>query len=47
MQTMMTFTTWLINQLPSFLLAEPICYFVYTAILVWIVDIILKLFAIK
>ena len=47
MQSMMTFTTWLLYQLPSFLMAEPIIYFIGTIILIWIVNIILKIFNLK
>lgn len=28
MQTMIDFTEWFLSELPNFLLAEPICYFV-------------------
>lgn len=28
MQNMMNFMTWFLTQLPSFLMSEPICYFV-------------------
>ena len=28
MQEMMTFVSWFLNELPNFLMAEPVCYFV-------------------
>lgn len=33
MSQMMTFITWFLEQLPAFLMSEPICYFVGFAFL--------------
>lgn len=43
MQNMQQFSLWFLNNIPSFLLAEPICYFVGIAILAFIIKCILSL----
>ena len=43
MQAMMTFTTWFLNQLPDFLLSEPIVYFIAIIILIWLLKIIFSI----
>lgn len=40
---MKTFALWILQELPDFLMAEPICYFVALAILVFVVDCITQL----
>lgn len=39
MAQMMIFTTWFIQQLPTFLLAEPISAFTGLCILAWVAEI--------
>ena len=36
MQAMMNFATWFLQQIPSFLLSEPISAFTAIAILLWV-----------
>ena len=44
MQAMQTFTMWLINNLPTFLMSEPIIYFVGLGVLALLVRMISSLF---
>ena len=44
MQAMQTFTLWLINNIPTFLLSEPVIYFVAIAIVSILIKIISALF---
>lgn len=43
MSAMQQFTLWFLNQLPAFLLAEPVSYFVGLIILGFIVKVILTI----
>lgn len=42
-ETVKAYTIWMLNNLPTFLMAEPICYFIGIAILLWIIKIIFNL----
>lgn len=44
MEAMKTFTLWLINNVPTFLMSEPVIYFVALAILAILVRMISRLF---
>lgn len=44
MEAMKTFTLWLINNVPAFLMSEPVIYFVALAILAILVKCISRLF---
>lgn len=44
MEAMKTFTLWLINNVPTFLMSEPVIYFVALAILAILVKMISRLF---
>lgn len=44
MEAMKTFTLWLINNVPTFLMSEPVIYFVALAILAILVKCISRLF---
>lgn len=43
MQAMMDFTSWFLSELPDFLLAEPICYFVGFACLFIVADLVKRI----
>lgn len=43
LETMKSFTIWVINQIPNFLMSEPIIYFVSIIILFWLVKLIFSL----
>lgn len=47
MEAMKTFTLWLINNVPTFLMSEPVIYFVALAILAILVKCISKLFFVE
>jgi hypothetical protein len=47
MQIITPFFTWVLNELPNFLMAEPIIYFVALFVLVAIINIIIRIFHIK
>ena len=47
MQVITPFFTWILNELPNFLMAEPIIYFVALFVLVAIINIIIRIFHIK
>lgn len=44
MEAMKTFTLWLINNVPTFLMSEPVIYFVALAILAILVRMVSRLF---
>lgn len=44
MEAMKTFTLWLINNVPTFLMSEPVIYFVALAILAILVKCISSIF---
>lgn len=47
MEAMKTFTLWLINNVPTFLMSEPVIYFVALAILAILVRMICRLFFVE
>lgn len=47
MEAMKTFTLWLINNVPTFLMSEPVIYFVSLAILAILVRMISRLFFVE
>ena len=44
MQAMKDFTLWLINNIPTFLMSEPVIYFVAIAIVCILIKVISRLF---
>ena len=44
MQAMINFSTWLINNIPTFLMSEPVIYFVAIAIVSILIKMISALF---
>lgn len=44
MEAMKTFTLWLINNVPAFLMSEPVIYFVALGLLAILVKMISRLF---
>jgi len=47
MQAMMDFMSWFLEQLPAFLLAEPICYFVGFACLFVVAGLVRQIINLK
>lgn len=44
MQQMITFSSWVLQQIPSFLMAEPMCYFVGLIMTIAIFTLIIRIF---
>lgn len=47
MQAMMDFTSWFLSELPNFLFAEPICYFVGFACLFVVAGLVRQIINLK
>lgn len=47
MQAMMDFTSWFLSELPDFLMAEPICYFVGFACLFLVAGLVRQIINLK
>lgn len=44
MQPMINFSTWVLQQLPDFLMAEPMCYFVGLVMTIAVFTLIIRIF---
>lgn len=42
METVKTFVVWLVEQIPAFLMSEPIIYFVGIALLLYIIKVLFR-----